>query len=289
MTVDADEILVVLQGHEAAEIGAEGAGLVVVAGGADEEGRVVDDLAEVLHDLVVHLDPHPDLDAPLGQADTVAAGDGAHPLGADPAGREDDAFRRVGVPVGDHPGHPAVVDEQVAHVLGMVEEHAPRLDFPGHGLDVTGQVVTAQVLLADEQQVDAVLARLLADGPGRVHVGGEDLAVHAVAVEDGLGLVDQLAGLGKAEELGEVGLAEFVNEVELAVGKEPGPADAAEDVAGAAVDAAPVADGAVPLERRLALVDEQHPQGRVLAQPVGGEQAGRPAADNDHVKGAYGC
>jgi hypothetical protein len=74
VAVDADEILVILQGDIAAEIGAEGAGLVVVFGGADKKGRVVNDRTEVLHDVVVDLDPHPDLDAALRDPDAVAAG-----------------------------------------------------------------------------------------------------------------------------------------------------------------------------------------------------------------------
>ena len=68
VAVHADEIAVVLQRHEPAQVGAEGAGEVVVFGGLDEKGRVVNDLAEVLHDVVVDLDPHPDLDAALRDA-----------------------------------------------------------------------------------------------------------------------------------------------------------------------------------------------------------------------------
>ena len=90
VTVDADKILVVFQGDIAAEVGAEGAGLVVVFGGADEKGRVIDDRAEILHDLVMDLDPHADLDAALRDPDAVAAGDPGHPFGPDPSRRQDD-------------------------------------------------------------------------------------------------------------------------------------------------------------------------------------------------------
>ncbi len=86
MAIDADEILIILQRYIAAQVGAEGAGLIVIFAGADKEGGVVDDRAEVLHDFVMHLHPYPYLDAALGRPIFVFSGDGTHPFGADPAG-----------------------------------------------------------------------------------------------------------------------------------------------------------------------------------------------------------
>ncbi len=111
------------------------------------------------------------------------------------------------------------------------------------------EVVAAQVFLLDDQQVDSLFARLLADFFGLFHIGGKHLAVHVEAVVNRLRFVNQLFCRRDRHELGEVGLSQLVDEVELAVGEEAGAADTAEDVAGTAFDAAGIFDGALPLER----------------------------------------
>ncbi len=232
------------------------------------------------------LHAHAHLDAPLGHADAELLDHGRGPLRAHPARGQDHVAAGVLPAIGEHPAHPALVHHEVADLLGGVQGHAAFPDVLGQAADVPGQVLAAQVLLADEQQVDAVLLGGLADGPGGLHVRGIDRPIHAEAVEHGLGLLDQGHGRGLVQELGQVGLAEFVDEIELAVGEQPGPAHAAEDVAGPALDAALPAsgDGALALVLGLALFQEQDRKTGVLGQPVGREQSGRAAAHDDHVE-----
>ena len=63
MRIDTDKILIIFKGYKTAEIGTEGPGLIVILGGSDEKGRIVDDGAEVLHDLVVDFNANTHLDA----------------------------------------------------------------------------------------------------------------------------------------------------------------------------------------------------------------------------------
>jgi hypothetical protein len=102
------------------------------------------------------------------------------------------------------------------------------------------------------------LRRLFANGVGLFHVGRKDLAVHAEAIEDRFGFIYQRHGGRDLEKLGEVGFAKLMDKVELAVGEEAGPADAAENIAGAALDAAAVLDRTFSLQRGFAFFDEQY-------------------------------
>ena len=101
----------------------------------------------------------------------------------------------------------------------------------------------------------------------------------------GFGFVDQGLGTGDGHELGQVGLAQLVNEIELAVGKQPGTADAAKDVAGPALGAIlPVRHRADALERSFSPLQEQHLEVGVFTEVIGGKEAGGAPADDNHVK-----
>ena len=62
------------------------------------------------------------------------------------------------------------------------------------------------------------------------HVGGKCGAVHAEAVEDEFGFIDQGFGFRALEKLGQIGFAQLVDIVELAVGEKAGPSDPVEDI-----------------------------------------------------------
>ena len=74
-----------------------------------------------------------------------------------------------------------------------------------------------------------------------------------------------------------------MDKIQFAIGKKPGPAHAAQDVAGFAVDATPFFNGALPCKRRFTLFDEQHFQAGMLAEIEGGKKTGRAAAHDDDV------
>ena len=169
--------------------------------------------------------PHADFDAPLGYPDAQPLNELGHPVGAHPARCQDDPPALVGLPGGAHPGHGAVFHQNIFHRLAGVDIDALG-DMLGQGRDVLGQTVAAQVFLFDDEQVDAVLFGFLAQAPGLRHVRGKGRAVHAEAVEDQLGLVDQGLGGGAGQELGQIGFAQLVDVVELAVGKQSGSTDA---------------------------------------------------------------
>ncbi len=85
---------------------------------------------------------------------------------------------------------------------------------------MAGQIVAAQMLLSDDQQVDAELAGVLADGPA-ASMSVVDLSVHAEAVEDNGAVSSTMAR--PAHELSQIGLAQLVNEIELAVRRKSAP------------------------------------------------------------------
>ena len=134
------------------------------------------------------------------------------------------------------------------------------------------------------QQIQLVFdAQLLEAGAG----GGVELGpfaaeghVHIVHV------LHKLQGFPLADVLIE-GAAEVVGDVILAVGKGPCAAEAAHDGAGLALDAGldlfPV-DGAAPLLQRVSLLEHGQPHlGRQLFEFIGGIDAARAAAHDNHV------
>ncbi len=285
VSVDAHKTAVVFHGDEAAPVGAKGPCLIVIFGGLDEKGRIVDDRAQILHDIVVHLDAHPHFDAALAQAQIELPGHAAHPVRAGAAGRQNDAARGVVFAAGGDTRHPAVLDQDITHLLRGVHHDALVADIVGHAADIAGQPVAAQVFLFDDEQVDAVTPGGFADGLSGRHVRRVDRPVHAEAVENRFGFDDQGLRALQRHELGQVGLAQLVDVVELAVGEEPGAAHAAQNIARFAALALRlrIHRASAPL-RRFTFFQYQDPQIRMLAQVVGGKEAGRPASDDNHVK-----
>jgi hypothetical protein len=139
VAVDTHEIAVALQADETALVGTESSGLVVVFAGLDEKGGVVDHVAQVLHDVVVHLHAHPHLDAPLGEADAVIPGHRGHPVGPDASRRQNHMVAAVLTAVGPDPRHPTGFDNDVLGLFGGVGGHAFGFDMVAHGGDVAGQ------------------------------------------------------------------------------------------------------------------------------------------------------
>ena len=119
--------------------------------------------------------------------------------------------------VADHPADAAICGANSFHCFRGLQSHAPVGDVFRHGGNVPGQVIAAQVFLADEQKIDAMFARLLANGLRRLHVGGIHLTIHAETGVDGLGFLDQAGSFAFAQKLGEVGFTQFVDEVELTI------------------------------------------------------------------------
>jgi hypothetical protein len=72
---------------------------------------------------------------------------------------------------------------QIAHLLGGVDDH-PFAQVLDHAGDVTRQPIAAQVLLLDDQQIDAEAFGVFADGLATAMFGGIDRTIHAEAVED---------------------------------------------------------------------------------------------------------
>ena len=286
MAVDAHEAAVILQGHIAALVGAEGARLVVVLGRLDEEGGVVDHAAQVLEDIVVHLHPHTHLDAALAHPQVELGGQPPHPVGPGPSGGQNHVRRAVGFAVCGHALHPCIFHIHLAHILGGVDHHPPGAQVLGHVDDIPGQPIAAQVFLLDDQQVDAVALGAFAKRPGHVHVGGINRPVHTETVENLLGLLDQFPGRCLGHELGQVGFAQLLDIVEFPVGKKARAAEAAKHVARFAALAVDRGEqhGALPTLRGLALVHQEHLQIPMLAQVISGKKPRRSAADNDHIE-----
>ena len=285
MAVHAHEVLVVLQRDEPFRVGAEGAGLVVVLVGLHEEGGVVDHVGDVRHDVLVHFHAHAHFNAALAHGQAVPARQFAHPFRAHAAGGDDHRLAGVFALVGHKAAHRAVLHGKGPHFFTGADVHALVADVRAHGGDMVGQAVAAEVFLLDEQQVDAVLLGLLADGLGRLHVRGVDRAVHAETVEDGLRFVDQRLRLGTGHELGKVGLAQLVDEIELAVRKQAAAAHAGQNVARLALQTLlRLVDGAAALAHVLPALDETGAQAGMLGKVVRGEQPGRAAAHDDDVE-----
>lgn len=125
--------------------------------------------------------------------------------------------------VGDQAAHFAVLDDDVPDILARTDGHAALTERFAHAVDMIRQAIAPQMLLTDEQQIDAVFFGFLADGFGILHVRGKYRGRHAETVKNGLRLFDKAFRFGAGHELGEIGLAELVDEVQLAVREQPPP------------------------------------------------------------------
>ena len=207
----------------------------------------------------MHFHPYADFYAALADLELEGAGHFAHPVRAHASGGKDDraggnvAFGRA------HAADAPLFRQHPDRFAAGENGDALFLKPLAHAVDVAGQKVAAQVLLLDEEQIDADPLGFSADFPGAFHVRGKNRAVHAEAVEDAFCFVNQGLGVGNAQELGQVGFAEFVDKVQLAVGKKPGPAHAGKNVAGVAVGAfAGAAHGAAAFFRPLSAFEQDH-------------------------------
>src|SRR6056297_384067 len=91
------------------------------------------------------------------------------------------------------------------------------LKIVGYARDVARQIVTAQMLLPDEQKIDAESLGFLADESGLIHVGGKYLGIHLKAGKNIFGFINQGLGLGEGHELGEIGFAKPWNKIKFSI------------------------------------------------------------------------
>ena len=187
-------------------------------------------------------------------------------------------------PVGHDTGHPPFIYHYILHLFGGVDRHSVGLDMIGHGGNVTGQSVAAQMLLLDQEQVDAKAFGLFANLFGLGHIRRIDRRVHAETVEDGFGFIDKRLGIGNGHELGKVGFAQLVDKIEFAVGKQPRTTDAAKDIAGPALGAIlPVGHRAGSFECAFAPFQKQHFEVCMFTEVIGGKEARGSSTDDNHV------
>jgi hypothetical protein len=159
------------------------------------------------------------------------------------------------------------------------------VDIVGHIYDMTRQAVASQVLLANDQQIDAVPFGLFANILGGFHIGGVDRSVHSEFVENGLRFVNQGLCVRARHELGQVGFTQGRNIIQFAVRKETGTPDTAQNVARFAFDAfLPIADGAFSFPDRFSFFDKQNAKVRIFSKIIGGKEPCRTAAHDDDIK-----
>ena len=109
MAVDTDKLLVVFQGNKSPLVGAKGSGLIVRGVGLDKKSGVIDDIAQILHDVIVDFHPDTHFNAPLAYINAVFLGNRGHPVGADPARGQDDIGGLILPLVRDNPLNPALL------------------------------------------------------------------------------------------------------------------------------------------------------------------------------------
>lgn len=164
----------------------------------------------------------------------------------------------------------------VPDILARTDGHAALTERFAHAVDMIRQAIAPQMLLTDEQQIDAVFFRFLADGFGVLHVRGKYRGRHAETVKNGLRLFDKAFRFGAGHELGEIGLAELVDEVQLAVREQPASAHPRKDMAGVALHAfLGLAERTAALLDHVAALHNAHRQIRMVGQPPSREQPGR--------------
>lgn len=185
----------------------------------------------------------------------------------------------------DQAAYFAALNDDVPDILSRADGHAALTERFAHAIDMIRQAIAPQMLLPDEQQINAVLFRFLADGFGALHVRGEYRGRHAEAVKNGLRLFDKAFRFGTGHELGEIGLAELVDEVQLTVRKQPASAHPRKDVARVALHAfLGLAERTAALLDHVAALHNAHRQIRMVGQPPSREQPGRAAAHDDDIK-----
>ena len=283
--VHAHEILIVLKRDEPGGVGAERARLVVVTLRLYKKGGIVNDIGEIRHHVVVRFHTHAHFDAALLELHAVLLGHVAHPVRPHAARRKDRGPAAQFALVGDQAAHFAVLDDDVPGILARTDGHAALTERFAHAVDMIRQAIAPQMLLTDEQQIDAVFFGFLADGFGILHVRGKYRGRHAETVKNGLRLFDKAFRFGAGHELGEIGLAELVDEVQLAVREQPASAHPRKDMAGVALHAfLGLAERTAALLDHVAALHNAHRQIRMVGQPPSREQPGRAAAHDDDVK-----
>ncbi len=74
-----------------------------------------------------------------------------------------------------------------------------------------------------------------------------------------------------------------MNKIELSIRKKTSTANAAENVAGPAVDTALVTDGTDALERKVALFDNKNVKIGIFTKVVSGKESGRTSSDYNNI------
>jgi len=118
-----------------------------------------------------------------------------------------------------------------------MHDDALGLNVIGHAGYVFRKAIAAQMLLPYQEKVDAVTFGLLAYFTGLFHVGGIARSVHAEPVENLFGFIDQFFSFAQRHKLGQIGFSQFIYVVQLAIRKQAGPSNPAQNVTGLAFDA----------------------------------------------------
>ncbi len=123
--VHANKACVVLQGNIASLVSAERSGLIVILGGLDKKSGIVDNLAQILHNVIVNLNPHPHFDSPLLEAESMLDRQASHPFGSHPPRGQDDIFGGIGCAFGYNTNNMPFLDQHIFHLFGSVYGYTP--------------------------------------------------------------------------------------------------------------------------------------------------------------------
>lgn len=208
-----------------------------------------------------------------------------HPVGSDPSRGQNGSPTFNSAPVGFHAAYGSILDDHGFHIFTGPDDYAAFKQCGAHAVDMVRQTIAAQMLLPDEEQINAVLLGFLADSFRALHIRRNTGA----SMPNLLKIVSvssiSRSGFRTRHELGEIRLAELVNEIKLAVGKQTAASHPRQNMTRVAVHAlVRLSHGTAPLSDQITSVDQTDRQTGMLGQPPGGKQTRRPAADNYDIK-----
>ena len=219
-------VVVVLLGHIAARVLAEGADLIFEGGRVADELGFVEDVVDLLHDLVAHFHPHADIDSAGLMLDAVLGAQALQPVRAPAAGGHHGVSGQelgLSVAVGQqYAPAQAVFNDEVAALPAEKDLHAALHEIVLYAqIDVVG-LFGAHVADGAIHQLQPGRNGPAADGLGLFRIADAlDMHVRAKFQIDIVHIVDGLLRLPLADERGQVA-ANLVAEGELAVRKSAG-------------------------------------------------------------------
>ena len=165
----------------------------------------------------MHLNPHAYFYAALRDVDFMFFGNTANPFSTYPAGCQNHVVSGVGTLIGDNSSHSLLFNDDIDYFLGVMKNDSLAFDILRHFRDMIGEIITAKMLLLDEQQIDAHLAGILAYFLSFRHICRKNVSIHVKPIINLFGFIDERFGLGNLHELEQISFAEFMDEIEFTI------------------------------------------------------------------------